>query len=584
MLNMSILPITFSLFIIFGLNASAAIELPVVSDYNLAEAPGIWRMTRSDQLPKALLSLRPAEGPSAPYSIFPRSFFQTEKFTVCYQNCHRPELFEVDARLSNGLIYSKNSDWDVIEQANVYFWLTKYFNFLEERFSYHPEQHLVVYTKRDINDESGSKKNNNAFYNASDFSLSFLPAKNNLRLKLRHGKINRSGFDPSVIIHEASHYFFNQLFAHPINEEIKGLDEGLADYMANIVLENPKVGLIMLQGKAHRDSSSFLDQNQKIKVYSAQMEIREIGEAISLALWKTREITEDKLAFDRTVVDAIKELASNPYSTIHDFKNIMLRRIGLIFAKSNQQLAHNIWEAIFPGQTIRVNNLRFLSTSVAAKNYVGFKLTRNLPEQYATAMGERASKIHHFTILKMESISPFQKAILIANEASNTVDLYWVVIDLERYNVLGIYDLNGKLVIEDIEITPLQKLIHELSSSVQYVHDFMYLLKDFTALSNKKGIYVKVFKVKEKYSERQILSFNGSSLLGLRISMDLKRKLRTRLNKSIPDWEELSLITIPLSSTIFGLPEIDGRTVIGYKLKEKGGVSVEIIIEKTGNL
>jgi hypothetical protein len=565
-----------SLFGVF--NAIAALELPIV-DYRLADNSELWKKAKADEVPAPLIAMNRTNRPNNSYSsLFPKSFLQESMFTVCYQNCSNNDLFKVKNGSVTTLDYRGNHQWNVIEQTNVYFWLASYFRFLDERFYFKPDQYLKVFTNRDIKDESNKKMRNNAFFNPQDVSLSFLPASKNLLFKLLGGKINRSGLDPSVVAHEASHYFFHHLFPNAVNQEIGGLNEGFADYVANILLQNPKVGLVMLQGKTLRDSSSVLDGKGNMKVYAPNMEVHDLGERVSLALWKSRELSLDKNEFDRMVVDAVVELSENPYATIHDFKVLMMKRLSSVISAQRLSLAEANFELIFPGNPVKVDNLSFMLKPIRAESFIGFKIRQDIPTKLAEEMGVPASDAFNFTIIKMEKVSATQTAILVADETKTTTTPYWVVLDNTRGNILGIYDLSRKLVKNPDELEKLEKLITQVKNSAEFVKDFTGKLKSFTDLHNGKGDFNIAYRVNRKSVNQVPLTFNGREETAQRIDMELKRRVLT-LILGIPDITHVSLYTMP-NLNLTSLPEIEGQKVIGYKLQLANGTLMEVILDK----
>jgi hypothetical protein len=254
--------------------AEANLKLNVVSDYNLAANPEFWKKPKNDTIPNGLVQPVTVESPTSPYSLYPKNFLQEPKFVVCYINCRTPDKFTVSS--GNEIESGRMTEWDLVEQSNVYYWMSKFTSYLNQNFNFTPKWFLEVYTNHQVRDEADGKiLKNNAFFNPSKNTLSFLPASNSFLFKVMGGRINRSGFDPSVVLHEASHFLFAHLFPEPINDEIGGLNEGFADYMANTFLNSPKVGLIMLQGKSLRDSSLFLDSSGKLKAYAPRLEVHE---------------------------------------------------------------------------------------------------------------------------------------------------------------------------------------------------------------------------------------------------------------------------------------------------------------------
>lgn len=558
-------------------SSAEALELLVVKNYQDAATPEIWKNAKTDQVPQALLGTESISSPSSAYgSIFPRAFMQEESFVVCHRNCSDKEIFSIRNGEINDRDKTRN---DVIEQSNVYFWLKKYFSFLDKNLNFRVEKYLKVTTNRQLRDETkGKKLKNNAFFNPMDVSLSFLPASNNLLFKLMGGKLNRSGFDPSVVVHEASHYLFHHLFPHAINDEIGGLNEGFADYMANIFLDSPKLGLVMMHGKTLRDSSEQVDKDGKLKTYEPNMEVHDLGERISLALWKTREMATDKNEFDRLVIDAVIDLSQNAYASIHDFKIKMLERIPGVVSEIDLSRARTIWEMIFTGTPNQIKNLSFLDKQSSSQDALGFRTKQTLPENLAKEYGTAAVTEAHFTILQMEAISKDQLAILMGSEKLNSP--YWVVLDLTRANTLGIYDQNKNLIIDHEELEKIKFLAEEAKSAGSTIKDFTSKLKSFSELSVGKGDFNVAYKVKKKSIIDETIVFNGSPLVGKKMKLELKRRLLTGILFGLPEITTIELYLAPVAA-ISSLPQLEGQTVIGYKLMLKTGTAMEVMLDRT---
>lgn len=555
-----------------------ALDLLVVSNYDQAGTPELWKKAKTDQVPDALLANQSLSAPSSSYaSMFPKTFLQSDLFAVCHKNCQDKEIF----RLKNGEIDNKDkNNWDVIEQSNVYFWLNRYFSFLDSKLQYRPEKFLKVMTNRELRDETkGKKMKNNAFFNPLDVSLSFLPANKNLLFKLTGGKINRSGFDPSVVAHEASHYLFHHLFPNPINDEIGGLNEGFADYMANVFLNNPKVGLVMMHGQVMRDSSNQIDKAGRLKTYEAGMEVHDLGERVAYALWKTRELSTDKSEMDRLVIDAIQDLGTNPYSSAHDFKEKMLERLSTVVESSNMINVRTIWEISFSGSANKIANLNFLNKPTQAKAFLGFRTKQILPETLAREFGTKAVEQSNFSILQTETVSPSQLAILMATEDDVLTTPYWVVIDVSRNNVLGIYGLDKQLVTDESELVKVKALADKAKGAVGFIKDFTSKVKSFTELSFGKGDFDLGYKVKNQTSIAETIVFNGVPMAGHRHEMELKRRLLTGVLFGMPEIEGITLFTLPVPQ-LASMPDLNGEKVIGYRLQLKTGTAMEVILDK----
>lgn len=557
--------------------AAQALELIVVNNYDAASSEEIWKKAKTDQVPQALLSNENVARPTSPYSaLFPKTFMQESLFAVCYQDCAQEDGF----RLRNGEIHDRDlAKWDVVEQSNVYFWLNSYFNFLESKLNYRPSKFLKVMTNRELRDETAGKiMKNNAFFNPGDISLSFLPASKNLLFKLMGGKINRSGFDPSVIVHEASHYLFHHLFPNSVNSEIGGLNEGFADYMANIFLNNPKVGMVMLHGKVLRNSATEVDASGRLKTYAPDMEVHDLGERISLALWKTRELANNKHELDRLVLDAIIDMRSNPYSSIHDFKQKMLERIPTVVESRHLSGVNTIWETIFSGSVNTIQNTNFFNSADKAKNIIGFKTKQEIPEEMARQYGIKAVEESNYVILHQEQVAANQKASLVGTESNSGLKSFWIVHDTSRNNIMGIYNENKELISDEQELAKVKGLADNVRNLDASVKDFSEKLKAFTDLSKGKGDFSIAYKVKGLETFEYSAKLNGNILAGQKIEVKIKRKAIVGRILGLPEITGITLYTAPVKMA--GVPEINGQRVIGYKLMMKTGTAVEVILDK----
>jgi hypothetical protein len=559
------------------LSSSAhALELQVVKNYKEAASVDIWKRAKTDQVPQALLGNVSTSRPTSSYStLFPKTFFQEPLFAVCQKNCNDADPF----RLRDGEIDQRDkNNWDMIEQSNVYFWLTKFLSFTEQQLNFRPERFLKVLTNREVRDEiKGRKIKNNAFFNPQDTSLSFLPASKNIFFKLLGGKINRSGFDPSVVIHETSHFIFDHLFPNPINDEIGGLNEGFADYYANIFLNEPKIGLVMMQGQAMRDSSQSVDKAGKMKVYEPKMEVHDLGERITFSLWQSRELSRDKEEMDRLVMDAVIDLRNNPYSTIHDFKLKMLERLPFVIDSHQMRNVQTIWDTTIPGEAVKISNFDFLSKPRSGMS-LGFSTTQILPENVAQDYGVKTVEKKNFTILQIEKISDSQSAILMSTDENQGSRFFWVAIDDSRNNVLGIFDEKKQLIQDEKELKDIKFLADNAKGAVEIINDFTTKVKAFNELLQGKGEFNLVYKVKDQILSPRELTFNGSSVSGNVLSLSLKRRLLTGVLFGMPDIESVDLYL--LANTDLVLPDIKGEKIIGYKIKFRTGTSTEVILNR----
>lgn len=552
--------------------AASALELPVVAKYSEAEQAQIWVKAKADQVPAALMSNEVVGNPTYAYSkVFPKSFLQESMFVVCYQDCNNKDTL----KLKNGEISNKD-DWNVIEQANVYFWINRYFDFVESKLNFRLDKHLRIMTNRDIR-EDGKKLTNNAFFNPQDTTLSFLPANKNLLFKLMAGKLNRSGFDPSVIAHEASHYLFQHLYPNAVNDEISGLNEGFADYIANIFLDNPKIGMVMLQGKPLRDASSMVASNKTPKVYTPGMEVHDLGERVSFALWETRKLTQNKEEYDRMVIDAVVDLNNNPYHAVHDFKEKMLARTETLLDSNAMAEARMRWDFALEGKSIKLANTDFLTSSIPAKSYIGFKVRETLPEEMAKTYGIPRVHENNFSLLKTVKISDTQFAILAAKESKDLTTPYWIALDAQRGNYLGFYSMDRKLVTDHSESEEVAKLAKMAAQSASLAQDFIVKLTNFGLLKDNKGQLTMAYKIKSVIEKDAALTFNGEQFSGKAVEMEVKRKMLVAV-LGVPAIDKVTLYTIP--TDVENLPKLGDQTIIGYKLQLPDGTETEMSLDK----
>lgn len=558
------------------MHALAGIDLAHVDAYDNAGNESLWKDVKADTVPAALLNRSTIDNPELSYSqLFPKSFLQDNEFAVCYQDCKNKD----SVKIRSGLVESKDND--ALEQANVYFWLKRYFSFLENRFDFKPARHLRVMTNRSIKDPSAGKQmKNNAFFNPADITLSFLPASNSIFFNVLKGKINRSGYDPSVISHEASHFFFNHLSPDSVNYEISGLNEGFADYIANLHLNNPKVGLVMMRGKALRDASSLVDGQGQLKSYAPKLESHDLGERVSMVLWKTREQADNKEEFDRLVVDAVKTIGQNPFSTAHSFKTEMMKRIPTVVPSDKMAAVNTIWDISFPGVEAKISDLSFLSKPSTGNAYLGFKINQTVPKRFADEMGVDHYNDMGFSFIREVKLENNQSAMLMASEDDKVTTPYWYVIDNRSGNILGIYGIDHKPVNDPKDLKSIKNLTDQVSSQNETVTDFIQKTRMFSDLALGKGDLTSGYKVTKTEIIPDTLSFNGVPTSIDRVEIFVKRKLLVNLLVGIPGIDKIVVYTADMN--IGALPLLNAKRVIGYKLVLANGTISEMILNKYG--
>ncbi len=559
-----------------SVHALAGIELSHVDSYDNAGNESLWKDVKADTVPSALINHSTIDNPALSYSqIFPKSFLQESDFAVCYQDCKNKDSVKV----RSGVVESKDND--SLEQANVYFWLKRYFHFLDERFDFKPARHLKVMTNRSIKDPSAGKQmKNNAFFNPADVTLSFLPASNSIFFNVLKGKINRSGYDQSVISHEASHFFFSHLFPNAVNYEISGLNEGFADYIAHLHLNNPKVGLVMMRGKALRDASSLVDGQGQVKSYAPKLEAHDLGERISMVLWQTREQADNKEEFDRMVVDAVKSMSQNPFATAHSFKTEMMKRIPSVVSSSKMTAVNTLWEIVIPGAEAKATDLSFLSKPTTGNSYLGFKINQTVPKRFADEMGVEVHNDMGFSFIREVKLENNQSAMLMATEDETVTRPYWFIVDNRSGNILGIYGIDKKLVSNSNDLKNIKTLTDQVSSQNETISEFISKSRMFSDLAQGKGDLASGYKVTKTETIPDTLSFNGEPTAIERVELSLKKKLLVSILGGAPSIDKVIIYTIDLN--IPALPLLNSKRVIGYKLVLANGTAMEMILNKYG--
>ncbi|MCE3012022.1 MAG: hypothetical protein LW878_03060 [Proteobacteria bacterium] len=546
-----------------SLTAIADVNIKIVDNYALAQEQEVWKRVRSDDVPESLQkSLRINRPTTAFESLFPKSFYQEEDFIVCFKDCSQS-----DAR----------SGKDALEQQTVYYWLGQFYKMTKERFNLLPSQRVKVTTNRTVRDPGTSKKmRNNAFFNPADGSLSFLPASANPLAALLGGKINRSGFDPSVIAHEAGHSLFNALFPHAINPEINGFNEGFADYMANILMENAKVGLVMLRGKALRDSDSLVDSSNKPKVYEPGLDVHDMGERFAAALWMGRSRVSDKEEYDHMIISAIQDIAKNPFATGHSFKEAFLARINYTYPTATAYSIATLWELFVPGSDRKVTDLSFIGTPNTTRNAIGLRVTTTFPESVMRDLGI-SNETARFVFIRSVKTTENFVAYQVASRTDNLVTPYWILVDPERKNALGAWRLDGTE-IDASETKTVGTLVAQILNIGELVQNFVQRAKMFSDLAQGRGELTAAYKVTRHNRNQSSVEFDGAMVTTIVHELTLKRKLLARF-LGVPNMQGISLTTSSGLDLGAQWPVLEGQPVIGVKLILEDGTTSETLME-----
>lgn len=549
-----------------SMTVMADINLRVINNYGLAANQDVWKKVKTDDVPESLVSNVTLKDPSNAYAgLFPKAFYQEESFLVCFKDC-----LNSDARSAK----------EALEQQNVYYWLARFYQMTKDRLGLSPSGRVRVLTTREVRDPGSSKiMRNNAFFNPADGSLSFLPASANpLAALLGAAKLNRSGFDPSVVAHEAGHSLFHALFPNAVNNEISGFNEGFADYLANILLDQPQVGLVMLRGKTLRDSSSYTDSSNELKTYKPGLEVHDLGERFAAALWLSRSRVTDVHAYDRMVIDAVEAIAKNPFATGHSFKKAFLERAEYAYDNETYRSIVANWEVFFPGVDRVYKDTAFLKSPIQSKGAFGLRTRTIFPESIARELGINSQNAKFVYIKTVKTADGFD-AHLVASENENVTSPYWILIDPKRGNALGAWYLDGTQV-EENNIEELTPLVRQVLSMGASLNEFINRAKMFSELSRGKGDLRIAYKVTSHERTSAQLNLGTGNLNGVSHKMKLKRRLLARVLLGIPDVKSVTLTTAPGLLIDAKWPMLEGGSIIGIGMELEDGTITETFFEK----
>jgi hypothetical protein len=544
--------------------AIADSNIKIVDNYYLAENASIWKKVGNDDVPSELIRSVSIEKPLRAYTdLFPKSFFHEDNFIVCFKNCDQEDA---------------KSGKDSLEQQNVYFWVNKFYKMAKERFDLSPTSKMKVMTNRQINNPGTSKKmRNNAFFNPEDGTLTFLPSTSNPLVVLFGNKINRSGFDPSVIAHEAGHSLFHKLFPNAVNQEISGFNEGFADYMANILMSTGEVGNIMLRGATLRDSGSMVDSQNKPKIYQAGLEAHDMGERFATALWLGRSKVQNLDEYDTLVIGAIKEISRNPYAAGHDFKNAFLKRIRFTYDRLTADSLDSLWDLVLPGENRKIIDTSFLKSRPKNISAFGLNIETTLSEESSRDLGIKGQKQRFVYVGSVKTRDNFT-AHMIAGRDDSVVRPFWILMDEERKNAVGAWRLDGSIPDSSEEIKEIKMLVSQLVIFESTITELLQKAKTFTELASNKGELSIAYKVKEKVISEGTKEFNGQIVKTITHKMLLKRTLLAKLI-SVPNLKSVSIITSPEISVKADWPALENAAFIGMSIELEDGTKSETMIE-----
>gem|GEM_PF-1783958 len=309
-------------------HAAGTTQMPIVGHYDQTVGKEKFKVKSRFLIPENLIERVEIATPERAFMEgYPNVFLQNERMVVCNVDCDREQNVRPRLGADGNFTINLKSDADdkrknrelddsVLRQTTVYHWVDTVLRRFQSMG--HSFQHrLVVRVDREVADPySGVRMDNNAFFIDADldsvnWSLNFLPPKNSLLVRAMVGELVASAYDPTVAMHEATHFLFQEMIGEILNPEIYGLHEAFADYFSLTTIGDSEIGRVMFKGKPLRKASEILE-------YTPGMEAHDLGNVVLAGLWHIRELFNDKALADQIAFDTIRDLSRNPYTAAGD--------------------------------------------------------------------------------------------------------------------------------------------------------------------------------------------------------------------------------------------------------------------------
>ena len=338
------------------------LRMPVVSRYELSGQRQLFKQADPLEIPMELIETVEIETPDrAMTGEFPHVFLQNHRVAVCWKDCSGAQMLtrRFDPNTGDTEVYFLHEEKDrkkkrlidqaVLRQTTVYYWVNRLMDQFEQ-MGHEFKRPLKIYVDREaVDPDFGTEIVNNAFFldtqiDLVDWSLSFLPSDNSLKYRIAlGGKSLDTGYDPSVAMHEATHFVFQEIIGKVLNQEVFGLHEAFADYFAMAVLNSPEIGRVFLRGRPLRSAAGLLK-------YKSGMEAHDLGNVVASALWNIRTLfdSQDHARVDRVAFQVIRRLSNDPYASAGSVVQAYLDELDQEFPTVGVQTRNRIvevWEA-----------------------------------------------------------------------------------------------------------------------------------------------------------------------------------------------------------------------------------------------
>jgi hypothetical protein len=607
MKNLSILAVVF-IFKVTLVSAESLTDLTVVYHYDKATSSANWDRKNDYDVPSSLLKSVSVTTPARAYhEPYPSVFLQNEYVVVCAETCSSQNnvapsfLTSGKSEYRVDLSYGSRKEAELkkawLRQVTVYYWINQLSKRFED-FGFSPENRLVVYVDREINDPmTGEMQTNNAFFNPLEGTLSFLPTES--RKIFKGGNWLQSSYDPGVIMHETMHFFFQELLGGlAINPDMGGMNEGISDYFPLSLLNEHRIGKVMLKGGSIRDLSER-------RPYSPQMQVHDLGQVVASTLWEVRSLVDDVDLMDRIVYRGLKKMREMIYFSAPDFFFVIRNAAEVEFALSKQLTQ---WKMI-EGDVKEI----FEKRGLVRQNALG----ETLPRPVGQIKGKSYFQISYFleypdwmvrdyAVPRQEHVSvtwideqpgpeqwPGSRWVYVAADKMEGISWVqtpiWLLFSEDRSEILVALDrgLNPITAETSDTFAILQKLSENIGSMLGWEEFFQSAVGD---VYFRSGVQRWLTRVKNAETRERAFSFNGKLIQGREHSAKVKPaigakvvgKFTGRPPVMLAPQEEIRFYTVKRS--VLDSPQLPLLTqedrLLGYEVTLIGGVRTRVLVQR----
>ena len=605
----------------FSLNAYSNVEVQLVKDIKDATIKKLWKGVPLYGVPnkmieKVLINI-PQSSFEAPYENI---FYQNSKMILCFIDCESEQLirlvelenerrnFSSFITLSASELFSgmyrmkldglkKKVKFKIIKQNTVYYWVNKMFDRLAD-LDFYPKNFLEVFVDKKISKLTmKSEMRNNAFYSPYTKSLNFLSHKNTLLTRLMGMKLRPTALDPSVAIHEAAHFVFDELTGGGnVNMEISGVNEGFADYIAMTILNTDKMGTIMFSGKIMRDASKLLE-------YKKKMEVHNLGNVVASLLLNIRSSVEDKDIFDKIVLQSVRDLGNNLYATAFDFTRILIENM-----RGEEIAINTIDESI---KKIKISKLsgsfkklpkEIEKYEIKQVNKLEISVSGHLPplllQQYGIEKELLMSRVSSLNEVDISSLDEFKgdnskrkakfveayRLVEVGLNHNNEIIPFWLFFESTSNNLLSAYDKSFNKITDKASMS----LVFNAFNLFKTIDEFRKVKEVETLLLGMSLVQKVIFKLKKQSSEEVYIRFNEELIPVTRNYTKIKLTYIgyaiSLLFSDILGIDEIITYTSTNKKFKGRLPKIGKkRFLLGYNMRWKSGYVSKLMITSLGD-